>query len=197
MNKNIVIAMTTFALLGCGSEEPQKVAVAPKQSEAQQTLPPPPAPEAEVKPSCNGGEAVFLCTLKKRPLTLCSQDVSDSREVVLTANVDGKEIMAVASDAERKSPIKIQTVYIHPTSYDTVYFEDNGNTYAITRCPQCMQSPWLTVYKGDSKVLVAQCDDESVSVDNIDTQYKKDKKGRVIKDGLYQEKKSSLNFYAP
>jgi hypothetical protein len=61
----------------------------------------------------------------------------------------------------------------------------------------CVQPPWFTIFKGGTKKLVAQCDEDSVTVDSIDSQYKTDKKGRMIKDSLYQEKKSQLNFDAP
>jgi len=81
---------------------------------------------------------------------------------------------------------------------DTIYFEENKTTYALTRCNgMCVQPPWFTIFKGNTKKLVAQCDEESVTVDNLDSQYKTDKKGRIIKDGLYQEKKSQFNFDAP
>lgn len=196
MKKSILVCLSALSLWGCGSEEAPKVAEAPKQPEVQQQ-PAQPAPVADVKPTCGVAAPVFMCTVNKRPLTLCTQDVSDTQEVVLTANVDGKEIVAAADDASKSSPIKVESVYVQPTTYNSIYFEDQGSTYALTRCPECMQSPWLTIYKGNQKVLTAQCDDDSVSEDRIDMQFKRDKKGRVIKDGLYQEKKSKLNFTSP
>ena len=85
-----------------------------------------------------------------------------------------------------------------PVSLDTIYFEENKTTYALTRCNgMCVQPPWFSIFKGGTKKVVAQCDEDSVTVDEIDSQYKTDKKGRIIKDGLYQEKKSQLNFDAP
>ena len=198
MKKNVFIVIAAALLFGCGSEEPQKVAEAPKQPEVQQAPPVQQAPEPEVKPSCPTGEPIFACSIKKKPLTYCQQDVSDTQEVVLSTKIDGKEVVAVASDAGKKSPIKIQTVFDKPMSYDTAYFEDNGYTYALTRCyGMCSQPPWLTIFQGDKKVAVAQCDEDSVEADNFEKQYKTDKKGRMIKNALYQEKKTNLNFDAP
>lgn len=198
MNKKILIVLFGLALLGCDSGQPQKVAEAPKQPEAQQPAPAPQPAEPEVKPSCPTGEPIFACTIKKKPLTYCQQDVSDSQEVVLSTKIDGKDIVAVASDAGKKAPIKMQSVFDKPVSYETAYFEDGGFTYALTRCyGMCTTPPWLTIFQGDKKVTVAQCDEDSVEADNFEKQYKTDKKGRMIKNGLYQEKKSNLNFDAP
>lgn len=198
MKKIAFIAIGTAFLFGCGSEEPQKVAEAPKQPEIQQPPAAQQAPEPEVKPSCPTGEPIFACTVKKKPLTYCQQDASDTQEVVLSAKIDGREIVAVASDADKKAPIKMQSVFDKPMTYATAYFEDNGYTYALTRCyGMCFTPPWLTIFQGDKKVAVAQCDEDSVDADNFEKQYKTDKKGRMIKNGLYQEKKSNLNFDAP
>ena len=199
MYKTIAIGMAALVILGCESKETQKVAEAPKPPEVQQPAQVTQPAVAESKPECpSGAPMIFGCTVKKQPLTYCQLDVSDTTEVVLAAKIDGKEIVASASDAGKQSPIKIQSVFDKPVSYDTTYFEEDGKTYALTRCNgMCMQPPWLTIYNGNTKVLTAQCDEESVVADNFDTQYKTDKKGRIIKDGLYQSKKSSLNFDAP
>jgi hypothetical protein len=200
MKNKFLLGLIAIALIGCGSEEPQKAAEAPKAAEAApppSVIPQPVQQTAKVEPSCGDAEAIFMCTIKNKPLTMCQEIMSDFRVVSLEANVDGKEISASANDSEAKSPIKIQSVYDHPITYDTAYFEDRGDTYAITRCNgMCVQPPWLTIYTGGKKSLVAQCDEES-STDNFYKQYKTNKKGKIIKDGLYQEKSTKLNFDGP
>jgi hypothetical protein len=134
---------------------------------------------------------------KKQPLTICNVIMSDTRIVTVKAKINNIEINASVDDSKKNSPIKLQFVFDKPVSLDTIYFEENETTYALTRCNgMCVQPPWFTIFKGSTKKLVAQCDEESVTVDKIDSKYKTDKKGRIIKDGLYQEKKSQLNFDA-
>ena len=146
----------------------------------------------------DGSPPIFMCTIKKQPLTICNAIMSDTRIVTVKAKINNIEINASVDDSKKKSPIKLQSVFVKPVSLDTIYFEENKTTYALTRCNgMCVQPPWFTIFKGGTKKLVAQCDEESVTIDKIDSQYKTDKKGRIIKDGLYQEKKSQLNFDAP
>ena len=146
----------------------------------------------------DGSPPIFMCTIKKQPLTFCTAIMNDTRIVTLKAKIGNTKIDASVDDSKKNSPIKLQSVFEKPVSLDTIYFEENKTTYALTRCNgMCVQPPWLTIFKGSTKKLVAQCDEESVTVDSIDLQYKTDKKGRIIKDGLYQEKKSQLNFDGP
>ena len=146
----------------------------------------------------DGSPPIFMCTIKKQPLTFCTANMNDTRIVTVKAKIDNVEIYASVNDSKKNSPIKLQSVFEKPISLDTIYFEENKTTYALTRCNgMCVQPPWFTIFKGNTKKLVAQCDEESVTVDNLDSQYKTDKKGRIIKDGLYQEKKSQFNFDAP
>lgn len=146
----------------------------------------------------DGSPPIFMCTIKKQPLTLCTAVMNDTRIFSVKAKINNIEIYASVNDSKKNSPIKLQSVFEKPISLDTIYFEENKTTYALTRCNgMCVQPPWLTIFKGGTKKLVAQCDEDSVTVDSIDSQYKTDKKGRIIKDGLFQEKKSSLNFDAP
>jgi hypothetical protein len=146
----------------------------------------------------DGSPPIFMCTIKKQPLTFCTATMNDTRIVTVKAKIANVEIYASVNDSKKNSPIKLQSVFEKPVSLDTIYFEENKTTYALTRCNgMCVQPPWFTIFKGNTKKLVAQCDEESVTVDNLDSQYKTDKKGRIIKDGLYQEKKSQFNFDAP
>lgn len=145
-----------------------------------------------------GGPPIFMCTIKKQPLKFCVSTMNDIRLFSVTGKINNIEIMAGVNDSKKNSPIKLQSVFEKPVSLDTIYFEENKTTYALTRCNgMCTQPPWFSIFKGSTKKVVAQCDEDSVTVDEIDSQYKTDKKGRIIKDGLYQEKKSQLNFDAP
>ena len=146
----------------------------------------------------DGSPPIFMCTIKKQPLTLCTAVMNDTRIVTVKAKIGNTKINASVDDSKKNSPIKLQSVFEKPVSLDTIYFEENKTTYALTRCNgMCVQPPWLTIFMGSTRKLVAQCDEESVTVDYIDSQYKTDKKGRIIKDSLYQEKKSQFNFDPP
>lgn len=142
-------------------------------------------------------DTVFQCTIKNEPLTYCQHIESDIRIIELNGKINGKEISATTFEGEKSPPIKIQSIYEKPVTYDSVYFESEGNTFALTRCNgMCALPPWFTVYKGNKKLLVASCDDDSV-IDNFDTQYKVDNRGKIVKNKLYQEKSSKLNFDSP
>lgn len=146
----------------------------------------------------DGSPPIFMCTIKKQPLKFCQAIMSDVRIVSVTGKINNIEINAGVNDSKKNSPIKVQSVFEKPVSLDTIYFEENKTTYALTRCNgMCVQPPWFSIFKGGTKKVVAQCDEDSVTVDEIASQYKTDKKGRIIKDGLYQEKKSQLNFDPP
>jgi hypothetical protein len=147
---------------------------------------------------CDNGSPIFVCSIKKHPLSFCESTMNDIRIVDVKARIGNSEIFASVNDSKKNSPIKLQSVFEKPVSFDTIYFEKNKTTYALTRCNgMCVQPPWFTVFEGNTKKLVAQCDEDSVTVDTIDSQYKTDKKGRMVKNSLYQEKKSQLNFNAP
>lgn len=142
-------------------------------------------------------DTVFKCTIKNEPLTYCQHIESDIRIIELNGKINGKEISASTFEGDKSPPMKMQSIYDKPLTYDTVYFEREGNTYALTRCNgMCALPPWFTIYKGSKKLLVASCDEDSVT-DNFDSQYKTDKRGKIVKNGLYQEKSSKLNFDSP
>ena len=197
MKIHFLLAVMVVALVACSKDDASKNQVeVPKVAEQQVAT----AADAPIKDVCEEQQwtVIFKCTIKKQPLTYCQHVENDTRIIEMNAKVNNIEIAAQANDSEKNSPIKIQSVFDKPVSFDTIYFEDNQSTFALTRCNgMCVQAPWLTVYKGNNKTLVAQCDEDSVTVDTIDSQYKTDKKGRIVKNGLYQEKKSPLNFDAP
>lgn len=158
---------------------------------------------------CGEGEKlVFSCKIKGEPLNYCYADQGGVRGLIGNTKVNGKTISFAAHDLRdsgEKPPYA--NVQVIPSNMDgrdfftTVYITElDKTTYAITqcggmRCGVLGDQPWFTIYKGVKKVSNVACDEGSVTVQSFN--YKLDNKGRVVNDGLYQEKKTKLNFGPP
>jgi len=159
--------------------------------------------------ACGEGEKlIFSCKVKGESLNYCYADQGGAHSLEGKTKLDGKAVSFIAHDL-RDSGEKPPYANVQETpsnvdgrdQFTTVYITEKDNTtYAVTqcggmRCGILADQPWFTVYKGTKKILNSACDEGSVTIQSFN--YKLNNKGKVINDGLYQEKKTKLDFNPP
>lgn len=158
---------------------------------------------------CNEGEkTIFSCTIKGKPLNYCYIEQGGMRMITLRANLNGDVIETSAYDlrdsGEKPPYAEVQHKASNSDGRDvhmTVFMEGvEGKTYAITecggmRCGIYRDQPWFSIFNKGKRVFNELCDEDSLKKNYFD--YKYDKKGRIVNDGLFRAIKKKLNVDPP
>lgn len=188
----------------------EKTATKEKESEKKQVV-----AKVAVPKGCDEDETLIMsCTIKGQPLNYCYSDI-EVRGVRLVTKLNGMDISFAAYDnRDSFDPPPYAEVQTKPDSEDSrnqhvsVFIKDihsgtasQGKTFAVHECfgPTCgyyLGRPWFSIYdKKGQRIYNEACDDDSLQGPGFD--YKYDKKGRVLNDGLYRPIKNKLNVNPP